>query len=613
MSRIFLALWLLTGVITSHAITTVDFLLTDARLGIGQATNRTVFVQPLSLPSTTASSVVIGTRMTFVTSTNGEFFLTNAFAPCLYSVSVQAPPSRQDFTILVTATNLGTIYAADCLVASSTATFPAGTVAWSASVSDNRYARTTNNLASYATLDAVTNIVGNFSNSLGSAAFSNSAAFYPVSNPSNFVSSTVTNGLASVNYVLDQGAAVTNFVTNTVAVSGINITNILLDQGVSITNFSLLIGLSATNYTALQGVSVTNFILSTSNDLATAFGSSANYQPASTRLTNWSLHNTNAFVDTNSFIVFTNLLGSAALKPASFFQVASSVLDDFISLGTNFFYPRSNPSNFVTSSITNELNLGTAAFENITRFQATNVNLTDFGTYDTNYFYPRFNPSNFLTTATLTNVYILNTNGFGTNTYLTNATVNKATFNKGFLAYPSGVDDGTPNNYPHYATSTTWIPATNSLFMGMVSDCFAPMISFYYSGECNASNAILAAEMNTIGTGLNFDFLYGQKAYNPTNRAYEWRKMSPAQFIEVNNLSTDGEVTTATNLVYTAIQSQLGSYYLNSNPSNFVSQTIFATNNPSNIVCTLPSMAFWTNGAEWKCVSGSNWFPTVLP
>ncbi len=609
--KLLVVLYMLLFVAFTSGATNVLFPLTDARLSTGAATNRTVTVQLLSAPTVTSASVVIGAQLRFVTDTNGQFTFTNAMNG-LYACSVLAPPQRTDFKILVTATNLGTINAAECLVADAAATFPAGSVAWSAAVTDNRYSRTTNNLALYATKVDVTNNIVTFSNLLGSAAFSNAALFYPATNPSNFVTATVTNGLVTTTTLAEQGVALTNYTDSSITNLGANLTNTVALQGTTVTNFALLVGLSATNYTALQGVSITNFILSTSNALAASFGNSSMYQPASVALTNWSEHATNDYTSTNVFITFTNLLGSAAFTLASDYQPTNTVLTSLALMGTNFWYPRFNPSNFVTDDIYSD---GTNILFNLIQsgggnYQPSNSVLTSFAALGTNAFYPTANPSNFLTSASITNIYVLNNNGRGTNTYLTNSSIDKAFFLKGFTALPAfSTIEATPNNFPQYTFpfGVNWIPATNSIFLGMESDCFAPMISFYNLGTCNATNAVLAAEMNEIGASLNFDFLYGQKAFNATNRAYEWRKMSPAQFIDVNGIATDAEVTAATNSVITNLQGQLTGYYPIANPSNFVRQTIWYTNNPSNIVVTLPSMAFNTNGDVWACPSGSNW------
>ncbi len=120
-----------------------------------------------------------------------------------------------------------------------------------------------------------------------------------------------------------------------------------------------------------------------------------------------------AFVSTNSFYRTNQPL-----------QAGSTALTNFATFGTNFFYPRSNPSNFVTATVTNGLAtsnqmvsatntvfgwLGSAAFVSTNFFYRTNqplqagsTALTNFATFGTNFFYPRSNPSNFVT-ATVTN------------------------------------------------------------------------------------------------------------------------------------------------------------------------------------------------------------------
>ncbi len=139
--RKLISLLLLLGCLTAQA-TDVVFTLTDFA-GVSTASNRWVKIQPMSVPTANGSSVVIGSTLNYTSSISGTFTISSIASPALYFCSVMAPPSRTDFKIYVSTNNLGTIQASSILVADSTATFPAGTVAWSAASSDIRYSGST--------------------------------------------------------------------------------------------------------------------------------------------------------------------------------------------------------------------------------------------------------------------------------------------------------------------------------------------------------------------------------------------------------------------------------------------------------------------------------------
>jgi hypothetical protein len=545
MSRFFLGLWLLlVTAVSSSAVTTLDFLLTDARLGIGQATNRIVYVQPMSLPSTTQNSVVLGTRLTFITDTNGEFFMTNAFGPCLYDVTVQAPPSRQSFTILVTSTNLGTIYAADCLVASSTATFPAGTVAWSASVSDGRYSRTSNNLASYATISYTTNLVGTLSNSLGSAAFSNATVFYPTTNPSNFISSADLSTYATKANLATQGTVQTNDTISRLAIQGAIITNIVSVNGTNTTNYIISNALLATNFTKLVGTSLTNYVLSTSNALQAAFGASGNYQPTSINLTNWSTISTNWLVNSNAFITFTNTFGTAAFTPLTAYQPTSQVLTDLVSFGTNQWYPRanpsgyvsaatvaatyyplSNPSSYVTAAVTNGLypsnnpsGFVTASVTNgliasnlvvvmtntlYGATQPTNNVLTLLAAFGTNQWYPRANPAGYVDSTV--------TNGLATTAYV-NLVSNAIVSGTGFQPASVNLTNWSAQATNGYMATNAALAGFQVVGNGTGTNAFIGSTNGTGYGLTVRSNAFNAPPITSYGNAIFYGFPSGLTA-----------------------------------------------------------------------------------------------------
>lgn len=160
MKKLIFTLLLLCLALPALAETDLAILLTDARLQAAPYyTNRTIWVQAMSVPNATSPSVVLGATIIGGTDTNGLYVVTNA-QPYLYLITVKSSPyggQQEQFKVLVTATNLGTIYAADNLVAMDTATFPAGSVAWAAAVTDSRYARGSNAPVSFYN---VTNALG---------------------------------------------------------------------------------------------------------------------------------------------------------------------------------------------------------------------------------------------------------------------------------------------------------------------------------------------------------------------------------------------------------------------------------------------------------------------
>jgi len=206
--------------------TDVLFDLKTAQLAVGTYSNRTMWIQPMSVPTAQTPSVVLGQRITAVTDSNGQFLLTNAQVS-LYHITVTAPPSRDDFSIFVTATDLGTVNASDILVASASATFPAGTVAWAAAVSDQRYARGSNQPVSFS---QVTNALGFLpqpsSINLSNWSLFNTNVLSPLVNTSSVV------GIGKTNWVAHLNDGSTNqILLNPSLTNGVNFGNAFSSRG----------------------------------------------------------------------------------------------------------------------------------------------------------------------------------------------------------------------------------------------------------------------------------------------------------------------------------------------------------------------------------------------
>lgn len=440
----FLPLFLILLCFSAHA-TDVLISLQDSRILAAPYTNRTIYIDPYSTPTVNSPSVVMGNRIIGMTDTNGNFLVQSNF-PGLYQVTVTAPPMLERFKYLVTSTGLGQINAADNLVADAGATFPGGSVAWAAAVSDGRYSRGTNAPVSF---QQVTNALGytpapsgsyqpaatgltNWNNvatnlvayltQLGTAAFSNTAAFYLNNNPSNYVTATVTNGLQSAsvigtaaysnatsfylnanpsNYVT---ASVTNglqsaSVIGTAAYSNAtaftiqnNVTNIINGQFVGGAQNVVTNGPGITVQPSTNGISFINNLANISsgglwggqgaNFVGTVFAGLF-FGPIAGTLTN----NTtgNSTLSTNALNVATavtnqwrtdatNTVNALTNDPSI---IRASVIGTAAYSNATAFYLNNNPSNYVTASVTNGLVTYNSLVTNANGVNITNLNASN--------------------------------------------------------------------------------------------------------------------------------------------------------------------------------------------------------------------------------------------
>lgn len=105
--------------------------------------------------------------------------------------------------------------------------------------------------------------------------------YYPLSNPSNFVGNSVTNGLATTNYVLGViVASNANFVTFAQVQSSNTLA--ILTAATLGTNFGYQIGTGATNYANGVGTAVTNDVMAASNNVLTTATAQLNGTNANT-------------------------------------------------------------------------------------------------------------------------------------------------------------------------------------------------------------------------------------------------------------------------------------------------------------------------------------------
>lgn len=198
-----------------------DVVFTLSNFQISPVTNRTVQIQPMNVPNANSSSVVVG-DMISTNSGTGTFTLTNVSPNYLYQVKILAPPSITMFKLFPTNAS-GTIQAYNCLVADSTATFPAGSVAWAAATSDLRYAPIATALTNGVLLSGTNVFTGTNTFTLP-VIFSNSITFggQTLTNwPSGGTSGGITN-LNGVTNAWQSFSVGTNGQTNNIVSSGTN-------------------------------------------------------------------------------------------------------------------------------------------------------------------------------------------------------------------------------------------------------------------------------------------------------------------------------------------------------------------------------------------------------
>lgn len=300
--------------LTASAETDVQFTISD--FTSTPMANRNVWVQAMSMPTVNSASILLGDIQKYVSDANGQFTVSNMNVS-LYLCQIKAPPTggqQTSFKIYVTSTNLGFVSAQPMLVADSTATFPAGTVAWSAASSDLRYA------------------------AFGTAGVAIAAG-------TNVIA--VTNG--SVVTISSTGGGGSN------VAAGTNI--------VGVTNGSTVVLSASTN------LATTTNLVTTSNVLASAIALKANIdQPTFTTkiVISNGAHDvvaTPGFTGGASTLIFDSISdpgGTVIAAPhLSGGGEAVTAIDTNNITGLNALiaalYPRSNPSNFVTSIVTNGL------------------------------------------------------------------------------------------------------------------------------------------------------------------------------------------------------------------------------------------------------------------
>jgi hypothetical protein len=145
--------------------------LKDATLGVTNYANRNLKIYALGVPTISGPSVILGQPIPLKTDSSGIAWLSNAVYN-LYQVQVLAPPKLEEFKFFLNETNSTPVMSATTnLAADATATFPAGSVAYAAAVTDLRYRG--------ATPTAITNSAG-YLGADGTLSFTNSNGYFQI-------------------------------------------------------------------------------------------------------------------------------------------------------------------------------------------------------------------------------------------------------------------------------------------------------------------------------------------------------------------------------------------------------------------------------------------------
>lgn len=208
-----ISLFILLCCVSAFANVNVVFVLTDFQLS--PTTNQTVWIQAMSVPTVSQSSIVIGPKL-ITNSGSGTF--TNSMAPnLLYAITVKDPTYGSTIgSFMVFPTNVsGTVPATMCLVPPGTSTFPAGSVSWSAASSDLRYAPIATALTNGVLLSG-TNVFTGTNTFTFPTVFSNSITFGGVTRtnwPTNSSGSGIQtlNTLSGTNQTFSAGTTGTDF------------------------------------------------------------------------------------------------------------------------------------------------------------------------------------------------------------------------------------------------------------------------------------------------------------------------------------------------------------------------------------------------------------------
>ena len=445
------------------------------------------------------------------------------------------------------------------------------------------------------------------------AAYSNYANgyFYPKSNPSNFVTASITNGLASqataltnINVNGTLGTVVNGIASLTVAGgSGGGLSNIVVNGKTGVlsgdaSNRVATVNLTASDVGADAAGTATNAVAGYSNYVASTYYLNSNPSNFVTASITNGLVGSSVTNGLASIVFVTNLVTTSTQGLASASSLAnyylnsnpSNFVDRTITNGLastanlSNYYLNSNPSNFVTATITNGLvgasitnglastvfvtNLVTTSTQGLVTASVTNglvsqVNLTSqLGSY-----YLNSNPSNFVT-ASITNGLVGSsvTNGLASTVFVTNLVT---TSTQGLASASSLANYYLNSNPSNFVTASI----TNGLVTSSVTNGLASMVFVTNLVTTSTQGLVTASVTNGLVSQVNLTSQLGSYYLNS----------NPSNFVD--RTITNGLATTA----------NLSNYYLNSNPSNFVTASITNGLVGSSVTNGLASMVFVTN------------------
>ena len=390
--------------------THVQFSFANGQFNISQYTNVQIILQPEQF-NVSGTVTLLQPRIYRTTDTNASVTFSNLFGsytggyyrwtlPAFTSADGFNPPVASQGDIQVVSTNLGLI-SSTLIGVVFVPTYNGSGAAWTAQASDWRYTASTNQLGSYVKIgdfnsatNSIVSLIPSTNGFVTAAVISGLTPLtyltnysYPISNPSNFVTSTITNGFSTTGYV---NSAVANLATtNSVvaATNGLASTNYVNGQGflVSFATNQLATTNQLNNYTlttaftsgtnsvaanAAANLIATNSLLvalinSSTNGLNFAIGSSNSIliskQPASLTLSNLSATGafTNALSSGQNFSLTTNFSGNTVILNATNQSFLTNGITGTAYQPLGYYLPTNSlPSltnGFVQSSITNGL------------------------------------------------------------------------------------------------------------------------------------------------------------------------------------------------------------------------------------------------------------------
>ena len=268
--------------VLSSAETDVQFLLTDPQFGISQTTNRLIQLQAETYASS-GSTTLLPFKVTQYTDNSGQTTFSNIYGSSIsgwYHVTIPAPPQRRESDIWVGSTNLGLVNVNTIFGVWNPSAAPAGGWSWTAAASDARYGSSLTNANAFDTNGAAAFYANSVTNGLASTNFVNTS----IANNTNFPSIYVTNTLQVQGYV--QGPL---YITNSAFDISTNTASPSANQLVTANYVASILKSGQILYGSLNttNVGITNRVGTTTNTVALLFGSTAptNYIKSFTNLT----------------------------------------------------------------------------------------------------------------------------------------------------------------------------------------------------------------------------------------------------------------------------------------------------------------------------------------